>query len=743
MKNRRVKGYLIFGLVTVLLLLISLAVQAAVNPNGTIWTFLPQIRRSSPSRYTISGQVLSPDNIPIAGVTIQTDEGQTSVTDETGRYTLNGLNGDTYTLNPELGEAAFSPAAVSVVVPPSVEQLDFTAYLACNEAIVNGGFESSTGWVIPVTEYSAGYTTLEAYSGTRSMRTGITNPSDNRYSYSDAEQMVSIPAGTDSAVLTFWVLPQSGEVLSGGPPPRPDRNYIQGETVLSGDVQYVLLLDQYGTWIDTLFWELSDSDWVRYEFDLTEYAGRTIQVVFGTYNDGYGGISALFADEVSFQLCDTITPLPTATLPPGGCSNLIGNPSFEYLGVWEIPITEYSANYSTTQAHTGSQSMRSGIVNPLDNRYSYSDFRQLVTVPTGLTQVPLNFWLYSLSGEVLAGETAERAVLPDSTPTERPFTETVLSSDLQYVLILDRYQNWIDTLVWQRSDQGAWEDYTFDLVRYAGQTIYLQFGVYNDGWSGITAMYVDDVSLDNCLVTATPVFSPTITRTPTTTPTRTPTRTPTLTATSTPTRTPTPSPTTTPTRTTTFTPTITLTPGPCTELLVNTNFESTSGWFIPLTEYSAAYSLAQYHSPWHSMRTGITDPLDNTYSYSDFSQLVSLPLNNDTYTLGMWLYPLSGEVLSGESLASGLLPDSTPSGRPFRETVLSNDVQYLLILDRYGYWIDTLIWTLSDTATWTYYQVNLDAYAGWTITLQFGTYNDGYDGISAMYVDDVTLQQCP
>jgi hypothetical protein len=662
-------------------------------------------------------------------VTILTDEGQTTVTDEEGHYTLTGLTGDVYTLSPHLGEAAFSPASASVVVPPSVAQLDFTAYLACSEAIINGGFENSTGWVIPVTEYSAGYTTLKAYSGTRSMRTGITNPLDNRYSYSDAKQTVSVPAGTDSAVLTFWVLPQSGEVLSGGPPPRPDRNYIQGETTLSGDVQYVLILDQYGTWIDTLFWELSDSNWVRYEFDLTEYAGRTIQVVFGTYNDGYGGISALFADEVSFQLCDSLIA-PTATPPPGGC-NLVGNPSFEYIGAWEIPITEYSVNYATAQAHSGSQSMRSGIVNPLDNRYSYSDFRQLVTVPSGLAHVPLTFWLYSLSGEVLAGESAERAALPDGTPTGRPFPETVLSGDLQYVLILDRYQNWIDTLVWQRSDQGAWEDFTFDLVRYAGQTIYIQFGVYNDGWSGITAMYVDDVSLENCLATSTPVLSPTVTRTATITATRTPTRTATPTPTVTPTRTPTP------------TPTITLTPGPCTQMLVNPYFEATNGWFIPLTEYSAGYSMAQYHSPWHSMRTGITNPLENRYSYSDFSQVVSLPLNSNTYTLGMWLYPLSGEVLTGETLASDLLPDSTPSGRPFQETVLSNDVQYLLILDRYGYWIDTLVWMLSDTSNWSYHEFNLDAYAGWTITLQFGTYNDGYDGTSAMYVDDVTLQQCP
>jgi hypothetical protein len=83
-------------------------------------------------------------------------------------------------------------------------------------------------------------------------------------------------------------------------------------------------------------------------------------------------------------------------------------------------------------------------------------------------------------------------------PTGRPFTETTLSGDLQYVLILDQYQNWIDTLVWQRSDSQDWTNKQFDLSDYAGWKIMLQWGTYNDGGGGITAMYVDDVSLQVC-----------------------------------------------------------------------------------------------------------------------------------------------------------------------------------------------------------------------------------------------------
>jgi hypothetical protein len=84
------------------------------------------------------------------------------------------------------------------------------------------------------------------------------------------------------------------------------------------------------------------------------------------------------------------------------------------------------------------------------------------------------------------------------TPTGRPFSETTLSGDLQYVLVLDQYQNWIGTLVWQLSNTQSWTNMQFDLSGYAGRQIMLQWGTYNNGTGGITAMYVDDVSLQAC-----------------------------------------------------------------------------------------------------------------------------------------------------------------------------------------------------------------------------------------------------
>jgi hypothetical protein len=667
------------------------------QPQNRFSVFIPLIRNSTNSAHAITGKVTNPQNIPMSGVTIKSSQGQLTVTDQDGNYALENLQEGTYTITPSQGGTLFSPASSSVVVPPDVEKLNFTAEVACSEAIANGGFETNSGWDLPITEYPAAYSTVQAYSGSRSMRTGIVNAADNTYSYSSARQMVSIPAGTTSTYLTFWVKPFSNQVIGLSLPAKPAAGAALNEVQMSGDVQYVLVLDSNLNIINTLLWQLSNSQvWTEYQFNLAAYAGKTIWLHFGTYNDGLDGISSMYVDDVSLDICPGGgSPTPTAT--PGPCGNLVKNPSFETNSDWEIPITAYSAGYSTAQAHTGSRSMRSGILIPADNRFSYSDFRQALHIPSDATVANASFWLYTLSGDSSILSQPEAI-----TPTGGPFNQVTLSSDLQYVLILDQYQNWIDTLVWQRTNEGYWHYYQFDLRRYAGRTIYLQFGTYNDGLYGISSMFVDDVSLDNCVITPTPGPSPTPTST----------------------RTPTP------------TPTVTPTPGPCQNLIVNSDFSNSNGWVILDTAYHAGYSNAEYHSPFRSMRTGIVDSTVNVYSYSDFRQQVTIPSYDRHVTLGMWLYPTSGE----SPLGLLTMPART---QVFGLEKLEYDVQYLLVLDQYQNWIDTLVWMRSNSQTWTYMQIDLSAYAGKTIILQWGTYNNGTGGITSMYVDDVSLQACP
>jgi hypothetical protein len=273
------------------------------QPQGGYTVFIPGVFNGSTYGHTISGRVLSPQNIPIPGVTLRTDQGQAAVTDQNGDYSLKRLDEGVYTLVPSLGNTVFSPASSAVVVPPDVVKLNFTAQVVCSEALLNSGFENNTAWDIPLTAYSAGYSTAEAHSGSRSIRTGIVKPLDNVYSYSSTHQKVIVPAGTTSASFTFWIKPFSDNLGVLSLPSQPTVGTPLAEVQMSGDVQYVLVLDSNQNIIKTLLWQLSDSHaWTAYQFNLSTFAGRTIWLHFGTYNDGSNGISSMFVDDVSLEI---------------------------------------------------------------------------------------------------------------------------------------------------------------------------------------------------------------------------------------------------------------------------------------------------------------------------------------------------------------------------------------------------------------------------------------------------------
>jgi hypothetical protein len=136
--------------------------------------------------------------------------------------------------------------------------------------------------------------------------------------------------------------------------------------------------------------------------------------------------------------------------------------------------------------------MRTGIIDPSHNRYSFSSVRQAVTIPADVISATLGFWLYPITKDPPANLTVP------AHPLASTIEEAALAGDRQYVLILNEDDQWINTLVWQLTNDQRWTFHKFDLGVYAGRTIKLHFGAYNDGRGDVTAMYVDDVSLEVC-----------------------------------------------------------------------------------------------------------------------------------------------------------------------------------------------------------------------------------------------------
>ncbi len=197
----------------------------------------------------------------------------------------------------------------------------------CTELLINRGFEFEGGWRIPITSYPARRTTEKHYHGSFSMLTGITIAGDNRRSYSDFSQDISLPVAS-SLRLSLWRWPQASASSQAAAPVHPDLAAIQAvqtldefEAILkdlAGDLQYGMVITQPDNRIHYLFTRLDDQRaWVNAEFDLRAFAGKTVRLQFGTYNDGAGPVSAQYFDLLSVQACQaTATPTLTPTATP-------------------------------------------------------------------------------------------------------------------------------------------------------------------------------------------------------------------------------------------------------------------------------------------------------------------------------------------------------------------------------------------------------------------------------------------
>ena len=77
------------------------------------------------SFYSVSGRVTDGGGQPLAGVTVYAGAGRTVTTDGDGAYTITGLTAGTYTLTPSKDGYTFSPASLTVTVPPDATGQDF------------------------------------------------------------------------------------------------------------------------------------------------------------------------------------------------------------------------------------------------------------------------------------------------------------------------------------------------------------------------------------------------------------------------------------------------------------------------------------------------------------------------------------------------------------------------------------------------------------------------------------------
>lgn len=307
-----------------------------------------------------------------------------------------------------------------------------------------------------------------------------------------------------------------------------------------------LVIDPAG---EALYVALDDS------FMASEYPPR----VYRSDNDGQRWASQpLLPSGAAPQRLLAAAPLPFLYATSGGgtayiygstCYQALADGGFEtdpnlnYAGIaraWEIPATTYPAAYTNNPSLAGAWAMRSGIEAGGPNVLSYSDFRQRISIPADATRATLTFGRYPVLGDPAAiGDT--RA------PAAGWLVDDPAVADYQYVLAKFDDGTYQMLATWRANDR-AWLTTEIDLLALRGRSFRLQFGTYNNGTGGTSAMFVDEAAVWICRPQIPPSnlparYLPLVLHSYPAPATATPTPTRTVTATPTPTHTPTPTPT--------------------------------------------------------------------------------------------------------------------------------------------------------------------------------------------------------
>jgi len=205
----------------------------------------------------------------------------------------------------------------------------------CVDLLYNGDFENNLScWVIKPLELQVQGVTTPVHGGSWALRLGTQDR--NVESYSSVRQYVMIPAGYASVALEFWT-------------------YTWSESGAGADRQELALLAADGSVIAKPWRTLADDRaWLGHSIPLQAYNGDAIWVYFNVYNDGAGGRTAMFLDDVRLLACQAPTGAGAASCAPvTTCCTPAGSPGGPTTGpmtVTPVALVTAPAAPATTPA---------------------------------------------------------------------------------------------------------------------------------------------------------------------------------------------------------------------------------------------------------------------------------------------------------------------------------------------------------------------------------------------------------
>lgn len=317
--------------------------------------------------------------------------------------------------------------------------LSVTSSTGCTPDILsNGSFATGTlaCWTTAGTTPPT-VSTAQTYSSSYSALLGTTaKPEVN--GNNSLSQTITVPTGA-TTTLTYWYYPGTNDTIT----------YAYQEAQIQ---------NTSGTTLAEVMKVASNTlAWTEVAFDLTPYAGQTIQLYFNVHGSGSSSY-------YSYMYLDDVAVTSTTT-------QLIENGSFTTgtLADWTtggavIPTVStaetYSSSYSALLGTTAKPEVNGS-----------SDIYQTVTIPSSATKAILNFWYWPTTNDTITYAYQEAQVQNSS--------GTTLAEVLQVA-----------------SNAKAWTEVTYDLSSYIGQTVRIYLNVHGEGSSSYySGMYVDGISV--------------------------------------------------------------------------------------------------------------------------------------------------------------------------------------------------------------------------------------------------------
>jgi len=469
--------------------------------------YLPMIM--SPSiLYTVSGQIKDAGDKPLSGVSIASDSGQMAVTDANGVYQMKVEHGERQVTASKPGYK-LDPRPAWLNLNRNMNNVNFSSGAACTQPVPNPSFETVPYYWNPISGmangYTPNYTNLRANTGTYSGLTGILDgfgyPNVSSWSRWRTHE-ITIPAAATSADVSLFYWQKSTETILKVDSKAANivgLNADAEKLPTAADYLYIAVIDASTNVISTTLLQTLGNGQVWTSsgtLSFLAFAGKTVKLEFGTVNDGIGGVTSTFFDDVVINVCDETTTTP-------GCSNILLNSDFSAATDWTIRTAVNPSVFSTLDFYSAPQSMLSGVAigatPPVPNGFQTSEFFQEVTIPLNATSATLAMRLKPRSSDLLGYKVEEQAAI-DSLLANGKLPEATAS---QYGYLCTNCNGTSPTTIntlffWPSLDSATWLFRQITLTGYKGQTIGVLFGAVDDGRRGNTSLFVDDVTLTVC-----------------------------------------------------------------------------------------------------------------------------------------------------------------------------------------------------------------------------------------------------